>query len=356
MRKHFVIYGHGGSYNHGCEALTGCSIRLLRRVFPNCRVTLSTHFVEQDREFGLPADEFVVRNPSGRTNEEVYASTIDAITPQSVCFHAAGDNYCYRNWQRWALIHYKALERGAKSVLWSCSIDPEVVDAEMLDAFQTHHLIAARESITYDLLIDHGLANVVKISDTAFMLEPEPMDIGLHNFVALNLSPLIMRKNPLVLSAYQELLDYILLHTNMDIALVPHVVQPADNDYDALKLLTVRDSHRVTLVSDKLSAAQYKYIIGKSRFCVAARTHASIAAYSLGVPAMVVGYSVKSRGIAADLGMSEYTIGLGDIGIASDILQVFQLLLENENQVKKRLELRVPSYVQNPDLAKWLAC
>ena len=42
-------------------------------------------------------------------------------------------------------------------------------------------------------------------------------------------------------------------------------------------------------------------IISKCRFFVVARTHATIAAYSTGVPTIVISYSVKSRGIARDL-------------------------------------------------------
>ena len=30
QQKHFLLYGHGGSYNHGGEAITRCTIDLLR--------------------------------------------------------------------------------------------------------------------------------------------------------------------------------------------------------------------------------------------------------------------------------------------------------------------------------------
>lgn len=44
------------------------------------------------------------------------------------------------------------------------------------------------------------------------------------------------------------------------------------------------------------SCGDLKGYISRCRFLVAARTHASIAAYSTGVPALVAGYSVKARG------------------------------------------------------------
>lgn len=345
-QKHYLLYGHGGSYNHGVEALTRATIAYLRRFSPGCHIILSTHFAKQDKEFSLPADEFIERNMRGKTNEEVYAPTLDCVLPESVCLHVGGDNYCYRNWQRWATIHYASLKRGAKSILWSCSIDPSAIDSEMLAALRTHHLITAREEITHRALLEHGLANVVGVSDIAFTLEPELVNFDLENFTAINLSPLVMRRNSAILSAFQVLLDYILNETDMSVALIPHVVQPADNDYDALNMLKFYDSARVRLVSDRLSAAQYKHIIGKARFCVAARTHVTIAAYSSFVPVLAIGYSTKSKGIASDLGMSDYLFDVEQIPKYDDIISVFNTLMDNETTVKEELMKQMPKYIE----------
>jgi polysaccharide pyruvyl transferase WcaK-like protein len=347
MNKHYLIYGHGGSYNHGAEALARTTIALLREISPGCKITLSTHFADQDREFALLADEYIERSPSGNTTAEIYAPTIEKMTPDTICIHIGGDNYCYKNWQRWAVIHYAALNVGARSILWSCSIDCEMLDDEMLVALRSHHLITARESITYDALTANGLANVVQVSDIAFTLEPEQVDFELENYVVLNVSPLIVKRNPVVLQAYQSLLDYILVETDMNIALVPHVVQPVDNDYDALRSLNYRNPARVKLASDKLSAGQYKTIIGKARFCVAARTHAAIAAYSSNVPTLAVGYSAKSVGIAGDLGMGEYVVEAGRIASPLELLSAFKAIMGNESSIRMQLEKQMPRYVKN---------
>ena len=344
---HYIIYGHSGSYNHGAEALTRTSIILLRRINPNCKITLSTHFADQDREFGIDADEFVERAAQDGTYEEIYAPTIKKMTASSTCFHIGGDNYCYNNWQRWSTLHYAAINRGAKSILWSCSIDPDMIDKEMLEVLKSHHLITARESETYNALVNHGLTNVIKVSDIAFTLTPEPVDFKLNDYVVLNISPLILKRNPLVQPAYQSLLDYILNETNMNIALVPHVVQPVDNDYDALRSLDFRNSNRVKLVSDKLSAGQYKNIISKSRFCVAARTHAAIAAYSTNVPTLAVGYSVKSQGIAKDLGLGEYVAEAKNITDDTRLLAAFKSMVNNEEKIINTLKEKMPKYIKN---------
>ena len=347
MQKHFLIYGHSGSYNHGAEALARTTIALLRQRVPGCKITLSTHFADQDREFGLIADEYVERNQTGNNFEEIYAPTIEKITSDTICIHSGGDNYCYKNWQRWAAIHLAAIKRGAKSVLWSCSIDPDLMDNEMLGALRTHHLITARECVTYDTLLAHGLQNVVKVSDMAFALEPEPIDFELKNYVVLNLSPLVVKRNPLVQAAYQNLLDYVVKETDLSIALVPHVLQPADNDCYALRLLDFNNSSRVMFASDKLTAGQYKGIIGRSRFCAAARTHAAIAAYSSCVPVLAVGYSAKAQGIAQDLEMSDYVIEVGKIETGMELVRLFKAMVANESSIKASLKEIMPSYKQN---------
>ncbi len=343
----YLLYGHGGSYNHGAEAVTRATIAHLRRLSPGCHITLSTHFADQDREFALPADAFAERDMRGGTNAGIYAPTIGRITPDCVCIHVGGDNYCYRNWQRWAEIHYAALERGAKSVLWSCSIDPGMIDDEMLAALRTHHLITVRESVTYNALMERGLENAVRVSDIAFALEPEPVDCDLRNFVAINVSPLVMRKNACVFPAFQALIEYILNETDMDVLLVPHVVQPVDNDYDALTALNTYGANRVRLVSDRLSAAQYKHMLGSARFSVAARTHAAIAAYSRLVPALAIGYSAKSEGIAADLGMREHVLPVDRIVDRFSITAAFRTLMRCEAAIREELAGRMPQYLQN---------
>jgi len=357
MGKHFLLYGHGGAYNHGAEAIVKTTISLLREVSPGCHITLSTHFKEQDVEFGVQADEFCERDPyyldmdkrselKGLYDCQIYKQAINSITGDTICLSVGGDTYCYGNWNRQAVIHKAALERGAKSILWSCSIDPEVIDSEMLEVLKSHNLITARESVTFDELTKRSLSNAMKVSDIAFKLDREPVDFPLEDYIALNVSPLIIRRNPIVLPAFQTLLDYILTETNMNIALVPHVVQTVDNDYDALRLLNVGGSNRVLIASDKLSAAQYKSIISNANFCIAARTHVAIAAYSSLVPTLAIGYSSKAQGIASDLGMSEYVLGVDQINNERDVIDKFLILKGSKEHVKSELSSRIPDYIQ----------
>ena len=69
---------------------------------------------------------------------------------------------------------------------------------------------------------------------------------------------------------------------------------------DALSAIKAQfaDEPRVFLLPDCLNAMQYKGYVKRLSGLVAARTHVSIAAYSTFVPTLVIGYSVKARGIA----------------------------------------------------------
>lgn len=344
MEKHYLIYGHGGAYNHGGEAITSCTIELLRKISPNCRITLSTHFPEQDIEFGILADEMVTRNTEGTTNEEVYRPTLEKITSDTVAIQVGGDNYCYKNWQRYALIHEETKLRGGTSILWGTSIDEQQLDEELLGVLKTHDLILARECLTFECLKKHGLNNVLQVSDIAFSMELEPVEFSLENYVVINLSPLVCRKNSEAEEAVNQLVEYILTNTSYQIALLPHVVVSVDNDYDVLSALKRKNSDRVVLVSDKLSARQYKYIISKAQLCVAARTHVTIAAYSSGVPTLAIGYSTKAKGIALDLGVFDYVVDIEKESFVSCLLMQFCELLEHKDKLKKMLETKVPEY------------
>ena len=75
-----------------------------------------------------------------------------------------------------------------------------------------------------------------------------------------------------------------------------------------------KNTGRVILLPDNLNAIQYKGYIARMRFFIGARTHATIAAYSNCVPTMVLGYSVKSKGIAKDLfGEEKLVLGIEEI-------------------------------------------
>lgn len=361
MYNRFLLYGHGGAYNHGAEAIVKCTADLIKSAYTNSRIVLSTHFKEQDLQFDMPVDEYCERDSEyvllekasvqkGIYDKLIYKSTIDNITRDTVCLSIGGDNYCYDNWHKWKTIHEKAIESGTKSILWSCSIEPAMMTDAMIDTLKSHHMITARESITYNALKERGLSNVILCSDVAFLLKEKevilPENFIEGNTVAINISPLVVRRqitNGIIIENIKTLIEHIIYNSDMNIALIPHVVMPMDNDYLLLQDIykSVGHKERICLIPDNLSAAEYKYIISKCRFGVLARTHATIAAYSSGIPTIAIGYSVKARGIALDLDLEDYVLPLESISDELILSDMFERLMGNETWLKKIIKSKI---------------
>ena len=135
----------------------------------------------------------------------------------------------------------------------------------------------------------------------------------------------------------------------MNVALIPHVVWKNSDDRGPLSELYKRFSYtgRVLLIED-CCAEELKGYIAHCRYMVAARTHASIAAYSSSVPTLVVGYSIKARGIAMDLfGTADnYVVPVQSLINETDLSSAFKWLEKNGSNIKTHLHSFIPLYQQ----------
>ena len=98
-----------------------------------------------------------------------------------------------------------------------------------------------------------------------------------------------------------------------------------------------------------MNCKKLKYIISKCRFFIGARTHSTIAAYSTFVPTLVVGYSVKSIGIAMDIFNTDknHVIPVQRLSNEDDLLNSFSWIMDHELEEKEILERIIPKYKQN---------
>jgi len=378
MRKHFLLYGHGGSYNHGAEAIVRTTIKMIRDKYPDAYITLSSHFPQQDKEFALETDEIIgsdetiwglEKKTTGvqerlELARKMYAEALGQINGDTVCLSVGGDVFCYNNWHRLAVFQDRAAEVGAKTVLWGCSIEPSAITPEMLNVLRTYTHITARESLTFNALCRHGLTEKILLApDTAFALEPKqltlPESIKINEIVGINISPLVVRRESspgILLDNIYCLIKYIITQTGYNIMFIPHVMMPADNDYTLLSELynnlSDEEKQRTFLLDNNHSAAEYKYAIAQCLLLVCARTHASIAAYSIGIPALVLGYSVKTKGIAVDLGMNDYVLDINIITEKSDLLDVFLRFFNEHELLGNNLKRRLKNYITAIDKAR----
>ena len=113
--------------------------------------------------------------------------------------------------------------------------------------------------------------------------------------------------------------------------MIPHVIKYGNDDRTVLQKISDKFKGDKRIVNIPAGAArELKAIIAKSKFCIGARTHMTIAGYSSGVPTIAVGYSVKSAGIARDLFGTEknYVINVKNITGEDELTKTFKRLKE----------------------------
>lgn len=377
--KNIIMYAHGGSGNHGCEAI----VRSTAAMFPGRRLTLMSRAVGEDEEFGISeicgikpefgnyrrlSPEYLSAYLALKLKKDYVPldmvachEPLRSVKKGDIALSIGGDNYCYQDVRGYIYLHGLYRKRGAKTVLWGCSVEPELLDdPEIAADIASYGLITARESITYEALKKIN-PNTIAVTDPAFGLEtivpPLPEGFEPGNTVGINLSPLVKLSEKLpgvTLENYKALISHILDTTGMKIALIPHVIWQGNDDREALAELKsfFPDSDRIITVPD-MGCREIKGTISKCRFFIGARTHSTIAAYSSLVPTLVVGYSVKARGIARDLFGDEtgYVLPVQSLRGKTDLTRAFENIAENESAIRDRLGKLMPEWKERAGAA-----
>lgn len=374
-----VFYAHAGAGNHGCEAIVRSSAEMLGEP-----VTLYSMNEAQDRQYGLDeivqiAPDFDIHNKkfssewflsraqtklTGSIEKEIFyrkKQMLSQANKGDIWFSIGGDNYCYPGTEILAAENVILSKRGAKTVLWGCSVEPSLLNQpQIAKDLAQYDLITARETISYEALKKVN-SNTVLVSDPAFTLNrvdlPLPDGWKDGNMIGINISPLILqnaKNGELAFMAYCRLIEAILKHTDCGIALIPHVVWASNDDREPLQKLYegYQDSGRIVLLED-YNCMELKGYIARCRMFIGARTHATIAAYSSCVPTLVLGYSVKSRGIARDLFGTEekYVLPVQGLKQEKELAEGFLWLMQNENDIKTHLANTMPEYIRQSNKA-----
>lgn len=374
MKK--VFFMHGGSGNHGCEAIVRTSTELLGgpkdlvlwtgSKAEDCKYGVANLFEnivvsEELRRFSPAYFEAQIKKKLfGRQNaiKEVF---IKHLFKDSIAISIGGDNYCYP----WSARDGANLDREIrkyckKTVLWGCSVDGNEITPDIEEDLSQFDLITARETISYEYLKTIN-PNTVLVADPAFLLDktelPLPENFIEGNTVGINISPMIMDYGDggLIRENYEKLIEYILDQTDMNVCLIPHVIWEANNDLEPIELLYQKYGHtgRVSKIGDH-NCTELKGFISRCRFFVGARTHATIAAYSSCVPTLVVGYSVKAKGIALDLfGTDEnYVLPVQDLRSKERLTDAFIWIQKQETVIRQQLQAIMPEYTKQAWKAK----
>lgn len=387
--RHFLLVGNGPYVNRGCEAIVRGTVEILRREFGadtrftvgsfgHRRLVLEQAAAETDPGIAHVALEWSIDRWSAgwwryqalklrHPLSHVRFRMLDPFMETAVAaLEIGGDNYTLD----YGLPESRpALDRHIQRsrlpvVLWGASVGP--FDAAPPD-FQKglfEHLaslraIYVREPISLAYLRARGLANVFPTCDPAFAMterKPAGSRIGAPlpaDAIGLNFSPLMARyvtggDRDRWIALCADIVRSIAASTTQPLLLIPHVTSdtPAADDFVLLETVAQRLGElrgRVRCLPGTLSAAELKWVIARCSVFAGARTHATIAALSSGVPTLSFAYSPKAFGINQDLfGSTAYCLAPGELTSFGRVAQRLTALLAEAPRIRNHLTAKMP--------------
>jgi polysaccharide pyruvyl transferase WcaK-like protein len=385
----FVLAGNGPYQNRGCEAIVRGTVKILRKYFGDPSFVCvsvfekdSDLFLQQQAEydpsiihckvgsiprifnFGWEVQKKCAWLGRKRRNTRLFREMVPYLPAAAAVLSVGGDNYSldYGLPSVFTSLDDVVLEGGKPLILWGASVGPFSVNPGY-ESYMAGHLrrvsgIFARESATMEYLTRQEVTgNVYKVADPAFLMDPvEPRGNEEHlslfkGAIGMNLSPLMAeyvtggdileweRIAADIISAVAE-------RTSLPVVLVPHVTTSGSDDFAFLEQVrALTDTHlqpSIQVIPPRFSAAEIKWIIGRTSLFAGARTHSTIAALSSLTPTLSFAYSIKARGINQDIfGHEDYCLGPDQL--KPDIITARILsMLASKDQIVNELMVKIP--------------
>lgn len=379
----FLLLNHSGSFNRGCEAIVKTTSKFIKQNSSLNNVCLSSYGPSED--LGLKDIDYVfdgnpktlnklslnyalayLQNKTTKS-ESYYLKSVNKdllgmIKNTDICLSVGGDVYCYGEQPNIYEINKRIKNLNKKLILWGASIGKEDLSLNKIKDLGMFDKLIVRESITYELLMSKKINSNIKLyPDPAFTLEKEYPELSLNwnkeEVIGINLSPLVYKRNNGSKNLVINIIRYILKNTKYSVALIPHVIKEHDNDYLLLREIyaeLIKDyrEDKIFLVDKKYNASQMKGIIARTKMFIGARTHSTIAAYSSFVPTMVLGYSVKSRGISKDIfGEEKFVLDFTKFKDDKEFIRLFCEFEEQQVDIRKHLAQTIPEIINKSSSA-----
>jgi colanic acid/amylovoran biosynthesis protein len=393
-RPLFILAGNGPYTNRGCEAIVRGTAKILREHFKDPHFLCVTH-IQNEEQFQKQCleetDPAITHLHSYRMNRRkairdfwkpetwlyayqhffdtasfkyhVYRDMLPHLDDAAAVLSVGGDNYSldYGIPRLFTGLDDIVLGKKKPMVIWGASVGPFNAIPEY-ERYMSDHLqkvtgIFARESVTIDYLESIGVTeNVYSVADPAFLMDPVkpegiedvlPLD---EEAIGLNLSPLMAKYvTGGDLDAWTRkaasIIENMVRTTEIPVYLIPHVANPGSNDHEFMQRARslIKDLNgNITLVPPGYNAAETKWIISRMALFTGARTHATIAALSSGIPTMSFAYSIKAQGINRDIfGHTDYCMGPTDLDTEGVVSRITSMLGESA-AIRNDLAGRIP--------------
>ncbi len=373
-----AIYGIGGLFNYGCEAIVRGTVYFIRKMYgEDCQITYYSRNYDYDKSI---TDEIGINIENIDTKSTFFtkcvSKAIDILKIQAVPFFNAefehiisnsdiifsvgGDIYTIpaytRNQKRYRYVNYlvefgeKALKKGKKLFIYGASIGPFGSYDKALEYYRRHFKkvsgIICREQTSVDYLKTLDVAdNVALLPDPAYLVKDQSEGKTFEKkYIGINLSGLSIYElyggvNESVFLKLADLLANISRKNNKPLMLIPHVLNPyeeQDNDEIFLEKLYEKlpeDVKAGSVLVHPESFIDAKNYLKQCAVVAAARMHCAVNAITVGTPAIFLAYSSKA------LGMSDFVYGSRDWcidlkNIESELPDKIEKMLNESDAVK----------------------
>lgn len=352
------LYGIGGVFNYGCEAIIRGTETLLRDKWPGVHIKYVSPRPADDKKrlngcqveviprtlksfFSLGRFNGFAAHASGHYSRKFFQEDTGWLKDCDAVFSVGGDLYTipsdfhYPSWKKYynPLIHFGEYvkKQEKKMVIWGASIGPfdefPHHKKEFLDHLRGVDLITSRETLTSRYLQENDFRNFIEQRDPAFEVsyQPSPKIEADQFLVGINFSPLYMHLNrevaPETLQKQVTIIEFITNEMDGQVSLIPHVLcdfKEIDDDLRYLKKLYSRLSSsckkKVELIDYDPGFLGIKKVLAKCDVVLAARMHCAINAISLNVPTIFLSYSSKSWGMARYVyGNSKWVVNIKEL-------------------------------------------
>ena len=377
-----AIYGIGGLYNYGCEAIVRGTVEYIKNVYGNdVRITYYSRNVKYDKtitdNLGINIIDITQKSSFFR---KCISKAIDIlelpITPffskefdtiinnSDVIVSVGGDIYTIpkylRNKKKYRYVNYlvefgeKAIKAGKKVVIYGASIGPFGNYDKALNYFINHlrkiDQIICREEDSVEYLNKQGITNnVFFLPDPAFLVgkcgqESERKYIGI-NLSELSLQELYGKLTEDHLLRICNLISDISLQTGFPLMLIPHVISPhtvEDNDLLFLEKVIRKLPENIKETTVLVKPANFidvKTYLNQCKIVIAARMHCAVNSIIEGTPAIFLAYSQKAKGMAKFIyGDERWCVPIQNMD--NDLLTVIDEFLGDYNNIKTQIDER----------------
>lgn len=331
-----LLIGVGGVYNYGCEAIVRGTVNILRKKYPNIKISYASYSYEYDKKKLADCDVNIINRDRKKWtfrnvlrkifsifNIRIYQpfDNLNFVRENNfdTVFSIGGDMYTLGHDNRYnksmPLFFENCIKHGIDYVLWGASVGPFIKNPKA-EAFYKNHLkkaklIVAREDETIAYLRTIGISeNVIFAPDPAFFVSPEieKNNSNESKQIAINLSPL---SSLFYYSSYKEAInkfalsiEKFLIETDYKVIFVPHVFSNSYGDNDMLFMKDIYNSisdkykNNLSIITEDIGFVGIKKELMKSDYLIAARMHCAINACAANVPTLFLSYSSKAVGMA----------------------------------------------------------